>query len=136
MISASFIQSKNDYTLFTKLVGDQFVDILVYVDDIVLIENSYSLIQHAKEVLRANVKLKDLGELRYFLGMEILRPHRWFFFSFDEKKIHFGSFIRSWFYYCQTCKHTFGTKSKVYDLWIWSRNDEEKRNYVFRSTIT
>ena len=49
------------------------VVILVYVDDLLIIGDNESTIKEAKQVLHQQFKLKDLGELKYFLGIEVLR---------------------------------------------------------------
>ena len=71
---SGFTQSKLDYSLFTKTnyIGG-IVIILVYVDDLLITGNNVKLIQEAKEILHHNFKMKDLGELRYFLGIEFAR---------------------------------------------------------------
>ena len=45
LLSFGFLQSKSDYYLFTKGTGPSFVDLLVYVDDIVIIGPSLAAIQ-------------------------------------------------------------------------------------------
>ncbi|XP_019255206.1 PREDICTED: uncharacterized protein LOC109233798 [Nicotiana attenuata] len=52
---------------------DDMVIILVYVDDLLIIGSNDQLITEAKEILHQQFKLKDLGELKYFMGIEILR---------------------------------------------------------------
>lgn len=47
--------------------------ILVYVDDMLLTRNNLEPIQATKVNLREAFKIKDLGELRYFLGIEFCR---------------------------------------------------------------
>ncbi|XP_075083829.1 uncharacterized protein LOC142167796 [Nicotiana tabacum] len=49
------------------------VVVLVYVDNLLIIGSNANLIIEAKHVLHQKFKLKDLGELRYFLGIEVLR---------------------------------------------------------------
>lgn len=49
--------------------GDVFV--LVYVDDIVITGTDDSLIAHLKQHLQRSFHIKDLGNLAYFLGLEI-----------------------------------------------------------------
>ncbi|XP_019168354.1 PREDICTED: uncharacterized protein LOC109164055 [Ipomoea nil] len=68
-----FIQSKSDSSLFTKGCDDNFVAVLVYVDDILVASPDVSLIQKLKAYLDAAFKIKDLGELGYFLGIEAQR---------------------------------------------------------------
>ncbi|XP_070037097.1 uncharacterized mitochondrial protein AtMg00810-like [Nicotiana tomentosiformis] len=56
-----------------KFAGQDVVIVLVYVDDLLITGSNIGLIDEAKGVLHKNFKLKDLGELRYFLGIEVLR---------------------------------------------------------------
>ncbi|XP_019228672.1 PREDICTED: uncharacterized protein LOC109209788 [Nicotiana attenuata] len=45
----------------------------VYVDDVLVIGTSLSLIQQVRKDLQARFKMKDLGELTFFLGIKFLR---------------------------------------------------------------
>nr|XP_016434560.1 PREDICTED: uncharacterized mitochondrial protein AtMg00810-like [Nicotiana tabacum] len=66
-------QSVFDYSLFTKKSGVHIVEILIYVDNLLLTSSSKVLIDEAEIVLHQEFKVKDLGELRYFLGIEVIR---------------------------------------------------------------
>ncbi|XP_042950416.1 uncharacterized mitochondrial protein AtMg00810-like [Carya illinoinensis] len=68
-----FIQSRADYSLFTKKAGQSFVALLVYVDDIVVTSNDAQSIINLKNFLDAIFKIKDLGSLKYFLDLEVAR---------------------------------------------------------------
>ena len=46
---------------------------LVYIDDIIIILSSQTIIDSLKHFLHTQFKLKDLGTLKYFLGLEITR---------------------------------------------------------------
>jgi len=46
------------------------------VDDIILADDYLSEIKRIKEVLNYSFKIKDLGELKYFLGLEVARSKR------------------------------------------------------------
>lgn len=61
------------YNLFVKVSGASFTALLVYVDDIVLAGNCISEIQFVKTFLDKKLCIKDLGHLRFFLGLEIAR---------------------------------------------------------------
>lgn len=65
-----------DYSLFTKKKDTKLVIILVYVDDLLIIGNDAGLIEETKHVLHSHFKIKDLGELKYFLGIEFLRSSK------------------------------------------------------------
>ncbi|GJZ16433.1 putative RNA-directed DNA polymerase [Tanacetum coccineum] len=45
LLENNFVQSKNDYSLFTKSFGDVFIALLVYVDDIIITGNSLAEIE-------------------------------------------------------------------------------------------
>lgn len=71
--SMGFKQAIPDNSLFTKGEGSSFVALLVYVDDIVIASPDLSLVQHIKTHLNDIFQIKDLGPLKFFLGLEIAR---------------------------------------------------------------
>ncbi|XP_020528908.1 uncharacterized protein LOC110008072 [Amborella trichopoda] len=52
---------------------DGFVIILVYIDDIIVTGTNSHAIQSLKSFLHLHFHLKDLGPLKYFLGLEVAR---------------------------------------------------------------
>ncbi|GJW53973.1 putative RNA-directed DNA polymerase [Tanacetum coccineum] len=72
LLENNFVQSKSDYSLFTKSFGDVFIALLVYVDDIIITGNSLAEIEKVKQFLKTKFMIKDLGKLKYFLGIEVL----------------------------------------------------------------
>ncbi|KAI3788114.1 hypothetical protein L2E82_00783 [Cichorium intybus] len=75
LINFGFVQSKSDFSLYTKKNKDIFVVLLVYVDDIVLTGNNEQEIESVKVFLKSQFLIKDLGILRYFLGIEIVKTN-------------------------------------------------------------
>jgi hypothetical protein len=73
IIKQGFVQSKSDYSLFTRTQGTAFIALLVYVDDILIASNDMPSVNTLKASLHAEFKLKDLGNLKYFLGLEVAR---------------------------------------------------------------
>ncbi|XP_050212336.1 uncharacterized mitochondrial protein AtMg00810-like [Mercurialis annua] len=71
--SRGFNQSKSDYSLFTKSDSQGFIALLLYVDDIIIANSSSLAIASLKSFLESQFKLKDLGSLKYFIGLEIAR---------------------------------------------------------------
>ncbi|GKE05143.1 ribonuclease H-like domain-containing protein [Tanacetum coccineum] len=73
LVEHDFVQNKFDYSLYVKSEGSMFVALLVYVDDIVITGNDESVISDFKKFLSSKFQIKDLGELKYFLGIKVLR---------------------------------------------------------------
>ncbi|GKB22844.1 ribonuclease H-like domain-containing protein [Tanacetum coccineum] len=72
LIECGFVQSKSDYSLFTKSFDDVFIALFVYVDDIIVTGNNLPEINKFKQFLKTKFMIKDLGNLKYFLGIEVL----------------------------------------------------------------
>ncbi|KAI3681100.1 hypothetical protein L6452_35883 [Arctium lappa] len=73
MLHSGFQQSRADYTLFYEGYGKSFITLLVYVDDIIITGPSSNQLQAFKYDLTKAFNLKDLGLLKYFLGVEVAR---------------------------------------------------------------
>ncbi|PKI73561.1 hypothetical protein CRG98_006142 [Punica granatum] len=67
-----FRQSETDHSLFTFSQGGVFLAVLVYVDDMILVTNDPISCAHFKDYLHQCFRIKDLGPLSYFLGIEII----------------------------------------------------------------
>ncbi|GKC79975.1 ribonuclease H-like domain-containing protein, partial [Tanacetum coccineum] len=82
-----------------KLLGlkcsGKFVALLVYVDDIVVTGNDVKEIDVVKVFLSSKFKIKYLGELKYFLGIEVLKTKK-------------GGMCLSQRKYCLEFLHDFG----------------------------
>jgi hypothetical protein len=73
LINQGFTQSKSDYSLFTITQGSVFIALLVYVDNVILASNDYTAITQFITSQDQQFKLKDLGTLKFFLGLEVTR---------------------------------------------------------------
>jgi len=75
-------QSQADHTLFIKHSSQgKITALIVYVDDIVLTGNDDGEIQNLKHRLANEFEIKDLGSLKYFLGIEVTRSKHGIFIS-------------------------------------------------------
>ena len=64
LVTLAFTESKEDSKLFLKVEGGRPVMLLLYVDDLFLIEV-------ARRILAAKFEMKDLDMMHCFLGMEV-----------------------------------------------------------------
>jgi len=76
LISIGFVQSQSDNSLFIRNNSGCFLALLVYVDDVILTGNSLKDIEDVKALLNSAFKIKDLGNLKYFLGFEVARSKK------------------------------------------------------------
>ncbi|CAL1375794.1 unnamed protein product [Linum trigynum] len=79
LLKNGFSQAASDYSMFTKRVQGRMLVVLVYVDDILIAGSSLGDVEQVKIYLGREFKVKDLGELKFFLGLEVYRDHRGIF---------------------------------------------------------
>lgn len=91
--------SRSDFDLcvyFKQMEDEQYVYLLLYVDDILISSKVKDHVLKLKELLSAEFEMKDLGEAKKILGMEIVR---------DKVK---GSLTISQGHYLQKVLDTYG----------------------------
>lgn len=76
MLKAGFHQSKHDLSLFIKRDGHNITVLVVYVDDIIITGNHVASIVALKTHLHAEIQIKYLGSLKYFLVIEVARSNK------------------------------------------------------------
>ena len=77
-----YIQSEVNHTMFYKHSREgKIVVLIVYVDDIILIGDDNPKLERLKKALTREFEIKDLGPLKYFLGMEFARSKKGIFIS-------------------------------------------------------
>ena len=75
-------QSQGDHTLFIKHLGSgRVTTLLVYVDDIIVTSDNEKEKLMLKECLAKEFEIKDLGRLKYFLGIELAHSKLGIFIS-------------------------------------------------------
>jgi hypothetical protein len=70
LMSLGFSRSVVDPNLYYNIVGDKYLILVQYVDDLFLI-GSESLIVECKCLLASTFEMKELGMMHYFLGLEV-----------------------------------------------------------------
>ncbi|KAL8127142.1 hypothetical protein AgCh_014167 [Apium graveolens] len=73
LLSMKFIQSKADYSLFILAQDHSITLILIYIDDLLICGNCNHSIESLKTMFSQVFNMKDLGDVTYFLGLEISR---------------------------------------------------------------
>ena len=66
-------QCNSDHTLFIKHQAGRMTALIVYVDDMVVTGDDPEEMEALQQYLSKEFEMKDLGELRYFLGIEVAR---------------------------------------------------------------
>lgn len=73
LIEYGFTECHADHSLFVHSRDSIFLAVLVYVDDLVIAGNDASACTNFKQYLSKCFHMKDLGSLKYFLGLELAR---------------------------------------------------------------
>jgi hypothetical protein len=73
LLKFGFQQSTADHSLYTMHKDSAFLAVLVYVDDLIATGNDSTLCCSLKKYLDDCFHIKDLGSLKYFLGIEVAR---------------------------------------------------------------
>lgn len=71
LVKYGFQESHADHSLFTYSREHIFLGVLIYVDDLVIAGNDTSVCSNFKQYLCECFHMKDLGALKYFLGLEL-----------------------------------------------------------------
>ncbi|KAI5323106.1 hypothetical protein L3X38_032178 [Prunus dulcis] len=81
MRKSRYVQSNSDHTLFLKYQKGKLTALIIYVDDMILTGDDQAQIQSLQEYLAFEFKMKSLGDLKYFLGIEVARSKHGIFLS-------------------------------------------------------
>ena len=74
-------KSKSDHSVFYRNSSSSIILLVVYVDDIVITGSDSTGISSLKSFLHGQFHTKDLGMLRYFLGVEVMQSKHGIFLS-------------------------------------------------------
>jgi hypothetical protein len=82
MIEHGYKMTKADHCVFFRNFSEgDFIILLLYVDDMLIVGKNISRIKELKNTLSESFAMKDLGEARKILGIEIVRDR-------NEKKLY------------------------------------------------
>nr|GEV95931.1 putative RNA-directed DNA polymerase [Tanacetum cinerariifolium] len=105
-------QSNLDHTLFLRHRGDRVTYLIIYVHGMIIIENDESEIKKLKEGLCAEFEMKDLGNLRYFFGIEVMRSLQGIFIC--QKKYILDLLAETWMIECKPADTPMITNHKLF----------------------
>ena len=69
----SFVQSESDPCVYIRCKNNDLCIIALYVDDIIVASKSSSQLEIVKSCLSERFKMKDLGRIKHFLGINIVQ---------------------------------------------------------------
>ena len=64
------MQNDADHCVYRKESEKERVILLIWVDDLLIAANNNGSLNDVKEMLKRKFKMKDLGELKHFLGID------------------------------------------------------------------
>lgn len=71
LIRVGYRSAKSDNSLFTKFSNKTTIYVLMYVDNFLITGNSSNEINQLIQHLNQEFSIKDMGDLNYFLGIEV-----------------------------------------------------------------
>lgn len=71
LLDQDFTQSVVEPCLYTTLEGDTVTMILIWVDDLIIAASNDAALNAIKKSLKDRFKMKDIGNLLWFLGIEL-----------------------------------------------------------------
>jgi hypothetical protein len=72
-VTSGFQTSNANFSLYVKKTNHGIVVIVIYVDDLIITGDNDANIFDLKKLLKQKFEMKDLGELRYFLNIELIQ---------------------------------------------------------------
>ncbi len=73
LVTSGFQTSNANFSIYVKKKDHGIVVIVIYVDDLIITRDSDADIFDLKKFLKQKFEMKDLGELHYFLSIEVIQ---------------------------------------------------------------
>ena len=70
LVSEGFQQSLADNCIYTKHADGHKIIMIIWVDDILIAASNLDLVRNVKQILSNKFKMKDLGQINHFLGID------------------------------------------------------------------
>uniref|UniRef100_A0ACD5U6F7 Uncharacterized protein n=1 Tax=Avena sativa TaxID=4498 RepID=A0ACD5U6F7_AVESA len=75
LLGLGFVHSQAEHTVYRRGGGDQLLLVGVYVDDLIIAGSSIEEVKRFKEEMTSLFRMSDLGELSFYLGIEVQQRH-------------------------------------------------------------
>ncbi|WVZ83847.1 hypothetical protein U9M48_030944 [Paspalum notatum var. saurae] len=111
LVAMGFQASKSDMSLFIYQKGNIVMYMLIYVDDIIVTGSSMEAISALLKDLREEFALKDLGNLSFFLGIEVQKEGNGILLSQEKYALEILS--RVGMTYCRPCTTPLPSSEKL-----------------------
>ncbi|KAL0426868.1 UNVERIFIED_CONTAM: Retrovirus-related Pol polyprotein from transposon TNT 1-94 [Sesamum latifolium] len=84
-IENGFNRSLSESSLYVQKVGEDFLTVCLYVDDLIYFGTNSSLVEDFKKKMMEKFEMTDLGQMRYFLNPSEAKPRKNFSIA---RKVH------------------------------------------------
>ncbi len=111
LLTMGFTFSLTDPSLFLYRHGSTMMFLLLYVDDIIITDNQPHAVQTLLSQLATEFEIKDLGPLKFFLGLQI--AYRSSSFFVHQKKYASDLLAKYNMATCKPCSTPFGSLSRL-----------------------
>lgn len=132
LLDMGFKRSENDYCLYMKEMKGEYMYLLLYVDDICLSGPNLENLKECKERLMKEFQMKDKGDLRFFLGLEIDYKKEEGILKIGQKKYVEGILRRFKFVNCHSVSTPIDPKLRIN---LIERNEENMEEKPVRELI-
>lgn len=122
-----FTLTRSDNSLFVLRRGQDLVYLLLYVDDIVIMVSSSALLRDIMATINGEFKLKDMGALHYFLGIQVHRSSNDFFLH--QHQYALDLLDRTGMIDCRPCSTPIDTAGKLSALCRMPLSDADASSY-------
>lgn len=113
LFEMEFRRSESDYCLYTKKVGNDYIYLLLYVDDICLAGADLEYLKTCKKELMEKFQMTDKGSLKNFLGLEIYYNKDEGILTISQKRYVEGIFRRFNFDNCNSVATPIDPKLRI-----------------------
>lgn len=88
LLEQGSLHTEADFSLFYITITNGIIILILYVDDLLVTRSDNAGIQNLKQSLMQSFEMTDLGNVRYYLGIEFLRSNIGIFLSQKTYALH------------------------------------------------